>query len=156
MPRPLLITTLLITTPLFAQTTTPTIHTAADLQARETKALAAAKTSPTGAGNIPIDDFGTYTSHIIVRVKSGEAELHRDWADQIIMQKGTITVVTGGTIVGGHPVPNQPGETRGASIQGGTEITLHAGDIVHIPANLPHWVKLAPGTTTSYLVFKEK
>jgi mannose-6-phosphate isomerase-like protein (cupin superfamily) len=156
MPHTIFLAVLLATAPIFAQMNTPTVHTAADLKAIEAKALVAAKASPTGAGNVPIDDFGTYTSHIIVRVKSGEAELHEHWADQIIMQKGTITVVTGGTIVGGHPVPNQPGETRGTSIQGGTEITLHAGDIVHIPANLPHWVKLAPGTTTTYIVFKEK
>ena len=44
----------------------------------------------------------------------------------------------------------------GSGIEGGKEFVLHAGDIVHIPANIPHWIKLAPGTTTTYLVFKEK
>ena len=48
------------------------------------------------------------------------------------------------------------GETRGPGIQGGKEVILHPGDIVRIPAHVPHWVKLTPGTTTSYLVFKEK
>jgi mannose-6-phosphate isomerase-like protein (cupin superfamily) len=156
MPRTILLTALLIATPILAQTTSPTVHTAAGLQALEAKALATAKASPTSAGTAPIDDFGTYTSMIVVRLKTGEAERHQYWADQIIVNKGTITVVTGGAMVGEHTVANQPGETRATSIKGGDEITLHEGDIAHIPANVPHWVKVAPGTTTTYLVFKEK
>ncbi len=74
----------------------------------------------------------------------------------MIVNKGTVTVVTGGAMVGEHTVANQPGETRAASIKGGDEITLHEGDIAHIPANIPHWVKVAPGTATTYTVFKEK
>jgi quercetin dioxygenase-like cupin family protein len=52
--------------------------------------------------------------------------------------------------------PGRPGETLGSGIDGGKKIVLHAGDIVHIPAGIPHWVKVPPGTITTYLVFKEK
>jgi quercetin dioxygenase-like cupin family protein len=57
-----------------------------------------------------------------------------------------------------HPnsTAGRPGETLGSGIEGGKEIILNAGDIVHIPAGIPHWVKIAPNTTTTYLVFKEK
>jgi quercetin dioxygenase-like cupin family protein len=57
-----------------------------------------------------------------------------------------------------HPnsTAGRPGETLGSGIDGGKEVILNAGDIVHIPAGIPHWVKVAPGTTTTYLVFKEK
>lgn len=150
---------LLAAAPLLAQTPAtdaPTIHTAAELTQLEAKLTAAAKASPGGAGLAPIDNFGTYTSLLVVRVHTGDAEQHQLWADQMVVNSGTITLVTGGTMVGGHPLPNQPGETRGSGIEGGKEVTLHAGDIAHIPVNVPHWVKIAPGTTTTYLVFKEK
>ena len=89
---------------------------------------------------------------------AGDAERHQFFADQIVLQKGTITLITGGTMQGEHPntTANRPGETLGSGIEGGKETTLHAGDIVRIPAGIPHWVKVAPGTTTTYLVFKEK
>jgi hypothetical protein len=72
----------------------------------------------------------------------------------MIITKGTITLVTGGTMQSGHTTA--PGETRGPGIQGGKEVVLHTGDIAHIAANVPHWVKLAPNTTTAYLIVKEK
>lgn len=156
---------LLVTQPLLSQTQaisdndkkadTIQSHTAADLQQLEAKLLATAKTSPTGVGLGPIDTLPTSYSLLVVRVHTGEAERHQLWADQMFITRGTVTVVFGGTIIGEHP-NGQPGETRGTGIEGGTEQVFHAGDIVHIPANLAHWVKLAPNTTTTYLVFKEK
>lgn len=146
----------LAATPILAQTTAPTIHTATELQQLEAKLTASAQASPSGAGIAPIDNFGTYNSLLVVRVHTGDAEQHQFWADQIVVNKGTITLICGGTMMGEHPVPNSPGETRGSSVQGGKEYTLHAGDIAHIPAGVPHWVKIAPGTSTTYIVFKEK
>jgi hypothetical protein len=142
--------------PVLAQTDAPTIHTAAEFQQLETKLMDSAKNNPKGVGLAPIDDWGTYNTLLVVRVHTGEAEQHQFWADQMVIQKGSVTLITGGTILEPHPVPNQSGEIRGSSIQGGKEIVLHAGDIAHIPAGLPHWVKVAPGSTTTYLVFKEK
>ena len=138
--------------PLLAQT----IHTAADLQQREARLMQAAKASPTGMAVDNIDEFGTYHTMLIVRVRTGPAERHQLWADQMIVNKGTITLVTGGTMQGEHPNGTRPGETLGSSIQGGKQVVLHPGDIAHIPANVPHWITLAPGATTTYLIFKEK
>ena len=153
MPRSIILSLTLIAAPsLIAQT----VHTIADLQQREAKLLATAKGAPTGLGTDIMDDYGNDRTLLVVRVHSGDPERHQLWADQMVIQKGTVTLVTGGTILEPNSVPNQPGEVRGTSIQGGKEVVLHAGDIVHIPANLPHWVKVAPGTTTTYLVFKEK
>jgi hypothetical protein len=152
--------TLLAAAPILAQTsaqiTAPTLHTAAELQQLEAKLTSAATASPSGAGIGPIDNYGTNYSLLVVRVHTGDAEQHQLWADQMVVDKGTITLITGGTMTGEHPLPGQPGETRGSGIEGGKEVTLHPGDIAHIPAGIPHWVKIAPGTTTTYLVFKEK
>jgi len=146
---------LLAATPLLAQSA-PTLHSAADLAKLEAKLTTAAKASPTGFAMETIDDFGSARTLYVVRVHTGDAELHDGWADQMVITKGTVTLVTGGTIQGGHGVPNQPGETRGPGIEGGKEITLHTGDTVHIPAGLPHWAKVAPGASATYFVFKEK
>ena len=144
-----------LTAPLLAQSD-PTLHTAADLAKIEAKLTTAAKASPTGFSMDTIDDFGSARTLYIVRVHTGDAELHEGWADQMVITKGSVILVTGGNIQGGHGLPNQPGETRGPSLEGGKEIILHTGDTVHIPAGVPHWVKVAPGTTTTYFVFKEK
>jgi mannose-6-phosphate isomerase-like protein (cupin superfamily) len=145
----------LASTPLLAQSG-PTLHSAADLAKLEAKLTTAAKASPTGFSMDTIDDFGSARTLYVVRVHTGDAELHENWADQMVITKGSVILVTGGNIQGGHGLPNQPGETRGPSLEGGKEIVLHAGDTVHVPAGIPHWVKVAPGTTTTYLVFKEK
>jgi hypothetical protein len=152
LPRIFLILSL-TTLPALAQTD-PIIHTTADLHQREAKLLATAKASPSGVANDAFDDFGSYKTLLVVRVHTGDAELHQQWADQMIITKGTVTLVTGGAMQGEHTTA--PGEIRGSGIQGGKEVVLHTGDIAHIPANIPHWVKLAPGTTTTYLIIKEK
>ena len=154
MPRRIFLSLALAAAPVLAQTADPIVHTAADLNEREAKLLIAAKASSGGVAFDTFDDFGSYKTLLVVRVHTGDAELHHDWADQMIITKGTITLVTGGTMQGGHSTA--PGETRGPSIEGGKEVVLHTGDIAHIAANVPHWVKIAPGTTTTYLIVKEK
>ena len=158
MLRSIFLSLALITTPLIAQTTEPTAHTTTDLQQREATLTEAAKASPTGLAVGRLDDYGNDYTLLVVRLHTGDAERHQFFADQIVIKSGTITLITGGTMQGEHPNSGagRPGETLGSGILGGKEIVLHAGDIVHIPANVPHWVKLAPGTTTTYLVFKEK
>lgn len=153
MPRRIfLLIALIALQPILAQT----IHTARDLQQSEAKLKAAAQATPTGVAHETLDDFGSYRTLLIVRVHTGPAERHQLWADQMIVNRGTLTLVTGGTMQSEHPNGTDAGETLGTSIQGGKEVILHPGDIVHIPANVPHWVKLAPGSTATYLVIKEK
>ena len=154
MPRRIFLFLALAAAPLRAQSTDPIVHTTADLNQREARLLTAAKASPGGVAFDTFDDLGSYKTLLVVRVHTGDAELHEQWADQMVILKGTITLVTGGTMQGGHTTA--PGETRGPGIEGGKEVVLHTGDIAHITANVPHWVKIAPGTTTTYLIFKEK
>jgi mannose-6-phosphate isomerase-like protein (cupin superfamily) len=141
-----------------AQTAAPTIHTTADLQQREAKLIEEAKKDPSGFAVAKLDDYGNDYTLLVVRLHTGEAERHQFFADQIVITKGTITLVTGGSMQGEHPNTSatKPGETLGSGVEGGKEVTLHAGEIAHIPAGVPHWVKVAPGTTTTYFVFKEK
>jgi hypothetical protein len=155
LPRTLLSFVFFAASPALAQTNEPTVHTAADLHQREAALLETAKTNPTGLAIGRLEDYGNDYTLLVVRTRTGDAERHQFFADQIVIKEGTITLITGGTMQGEHP-NSGPGETLGSGIASGKEVLLHAGDIVHIPAGVPHWVKVAPGTTTTYLVFKEK
>lgn len=156
MKRSALLILALFALPAASQTSDIKLHTAAEIAEHEAKLIATATAAPTGAAVEAIDESGSSRTLLVVRVHTGPAEFHQFWADQMVINSGTVTLVYGGTMQGIRPNGTQPGETFGDSITGGAEITLHPGDTVHIPAGIPHWVKLAPGTTTAYIVFKEK
>jgi mannose-6-phosphate isomerase-like protein (cupin superfamily) len=99
-----------------------------------------------------IAKIGNYRFMVAHREGPGEAEYHAVDADIFVVQSGTATLVYGGELVDGKT--NAPNEMRAASIKGGVERTLAAGDIVTIPAKLPHQVKLAPGKEFTYFVVK--
>jgi mannose-6-phosphate isomerase-like protein (cupin superfamily) len=84
------------------------------------------------------------------REGSGLAELHDNEADIMVISRGEVTMVYGGTIVDGKTTA--PGQTRGPSITGGTEVKLGPGDVLHLPAKVPHQMKLAPGAKVTYFV----
>jgi mannose-6-phosphate isomerase-like protein (cupin superfamily) len=86
------------------------------------------------------------------REGSGVAEWHEKEADVMFISAGSVTMVYGGTIVDAKTTT--PGEMRGPSIRGGTEAKLGAGDVLHIPAKVPHQMILAPGTQVTYFVTK--
>jgi quercetin dioxygenase-like cupin family protein len=60
--------------------------------------------------------------------------------------------LTGGKVV--NPKTIKPGEIRGTSISGGERHTLSTGDIVHIPAGVPHQILLEKGKPFTYFVVK--
>jgi mannose-6-phosphate isomerase-like protein (cupin superfamily) len=84
------------------------------------------------------------------RNKAGVPELHTSLMDTIYITDGETTMVTGGTMVGGHPIG--PGQIRGTSITGGTTYHLVKGDVIVIPANIPHWFKEVPTEVKYYVV----
>ena len=86
------------------------------------------------------------------REGSGIAEWHEKEADIMIISAGNVTLIYGGKVVGGKQT--EPGEIRGPSIQGGTEVVLGAGDVFQIPAKVPHQMKLAAGAQLTYFVVK--
>lgn len=95
---------------------------------------------------------GNRTFMVAHREGSGLAELHDRQADIIVISRGEATMVYGGTIVDGKTTA--PGETRGTAIKGGTEVKLGPGDILHVPAKVPHQMKLAAGSQVTYFVVK--
>ena len=93
-------------------------------------------------------------SMITVREKTGEAELHAAWNDDIFVQAGEATMILGGTVE--NPREVSTGETRGSGISGGKTIVVHAGDYVFVPVNTAHRMILSPGKTIRYAVVKTR
>lgn len=99
--------------------------------------------------------LGTYDNHLIGishREGDGSAELHQTQTDIMIVETGTATLIVGGIMVA--PKTVKPHEVRGTSIEGGQERELGPGDIVHIPSNIPHQLKIPNGAKFTYLVVK--
>jgi len=58
----------------------------------------------------------------------------------------------GGKQVGGKE--DKPGEFLGGKIEGGTRQKLFPGDVIMIPAKMPHQLLIEKGETFSYFVTK--
>jgi mannose-6-phosphate isomerase-like protein (cupin superfamily) len=97
-------------------------------------------------------DFGNHLLEISHRDKDGRAELHKIKADVMVIQSGTATLVYGGEVI--DPAPTAPNEIQGSGIKGGDSRTVSPGDIIEIPAGVPHQFLLAPGAQITYLVVK--
>jgi mannose-6-phosphate isomerase-like protein (cupin superfamily) len=104
------------------------------------------------AANEVIATEGNRTFMVAHREGSGVAEWHEKQADIMMIASGDVTMIYGGTVVDGKTTA--PGEIRGPSIKGGTEVKLTAGDVLHIPAKVAHQMLLAPGTKLTYFVAK--
>jgi mannose-6-phosphate isomerase-like protein (cupin superfamily) len=72
------------------------------------------------------------------RDQAGEVELHAKYTDVFYIVEGNATIVVGGQLVGQKST--DPDELRGTSIQGGEIRQLSAGDVIVIPAGIPHWI----------------
>jgi mannose-6-phosphate isomerase-like protein (cupin superfamily) len=96
-----------------------------------------------GASNYEI-----HTSHINA---PDPPEVHTLDTDIYFVLDGSITMVTGGTLVA--PKTVRPNQIRGTDIVGGESHQLSKGEVMIIPNGVPHWHKQVPGTFT-YLVIK--
>jgi uncharacterized protein GlcG (DUF336 family)/mannose-6-phosphate isomerase-like protein (cupin superfamily) len=81
---------------------------------------------------------------------AGEAEIHVFETDIFYVLAGRATVVTGGELVAAKTL--SPGELRGSAIEGGTEQSLTRGDVLTIPAGVPHWFKVVHAPFHYYVV----
>jgi mannose-6-phosphate isomerase-like protein (cupin superfamily) len=87
-----------------------------------------------------------------IRDKDGQAEIHADWNDNLFVQEGEATFVTGGTAVDAKVTT--PGEQRGTGIKGGAAAAMRPGDYFFVPAGTPHQMKVAPGQRIRFIAFK--
>jgi mannose-6-phosphate isomerase-like protein (cupin superfamily) len=124
----------------------------ADAQAQTAKVIAATSPTSTDAGTAVLGSYGNLTLRLYVRRTAGGGEIHKHFDDLMIVQQGTATLVTGGTIA--DPKQQDNGEIRGSKVVGGVSRKLVPGDIVIIPAGVAHQTIIEPGSTYAYLVAK--
>ena len=83
------------------------------------------------------------------REKSGIVESHGTRTIVMIVQSGEATLVVGSDVVGAQNT--SPTEVRGTSIRNGIERKVSAGDVINMPAGLPHQFLLEPGKQITYI-----
>lgn len=83
------------------------------------------------------------------REKSGVVESHGTRTIVMIVQSGEATLVVGTEIVDAKNT--SPTEVRGTSIRNGIERKVSAGDVINMPAGLPHQFLLEPGKQITYV-----
>lgn len=101
-----------------------------------------------------LSDFPNELFLLGLREADGQVEWHETQADVFVVQSGSATLLVGGTMVNGETVA--PHEKRNGSIQGGIREELIAGDIVRIPARVPHQLLLDGSREFTYFVIKVK
>jgi hypothetical protein len=110
-------------------------HVAADHSSRETLA-----------------DYGDHRFRMLYRDADGNPEQHDAIIDVVLVQSGEGTLVLGGTMAGRRSTT--PGEFVGTRLDGGDRHPLGPGDIVHIPAGIPHAFLVPAGRHFTYVLLK--
>jgi mannose-6-phosphate isomerase-like protein (cupin superfamily) len=93
--------------------------------------------------------FEHYSWSLAHREKSGVVESHLTRTVVMIVQSGEATLVVGADVV--DPKNTSPTELRGTSIRNGIERKVSAGDVINMPASLPHQFILEPGKQITYI-----
>ena len=111
-------------------------HVAADHSSRETLA-----------------DYGDHRFRLLYRDADGRPEEHDKIVDIVMVHSGEGALMLGGTMSGktGNPAT---GEYLGSALTGGEVHPLAAGDIVHIPAGIPHSFLVPAGKHITYVLLK--
>jgi mannose-6-phosphate isomerase-like protein (cupin superfamily) len=128
---------------------------AATLDAMEQKlradlAVTADKTAAVNAVPVPqVPGHRTLMGH---RDAPAPGEVHDDISDFGIVRSGSATLRYGGTLVN-RTVPT-PGEPRGTALEGFKTLQVSAGDILYIPAGMPHQFVPDAGKPLTFLLFK--
>jgi mannose-6-phosphate isomerase-like protein (cupin superfamily) len=128
--------------------------TAADLQSLNKTLVEKAAGDAHHAASKTLVDYQNDLFMQAHREADGQVELHETQADVFFVESGSATLLVGGTLKGGETTA--PHEKRNGTIEGGIRQKLSAGDVVRIPANMPHQLLLDGAKEFTYFVIKIK
>jgi len=143
---------LLLITPLFAAGPDGFIHWKAD-ELRGYEKKLSPKINALKAANETLAKYPSYMLAVVHREGDAEAETHVNNSELFIIVSGEATEVVGGTPVNTRTV--SPGEIHGSGLTGGMQVPLRPGDVLRMPANVPHRMLVAPGKQITFIVVKE-
>lgn len=101
----------------------------------------------------PLVPGGAYEVQTNRRVKNGNIEIHVKETDIFYVMDGSATLLMGGTAV--EPKETRPNQMTAKEISNPEVHELKKGDVIVIPAGIPHWFKQVNGSI-DYLVVKSK
>jgi mannose-6-phosphate isomerase-like protein (cupin superfamily) len=106
-----------------------------------------------GSSRETLADYGSHRFRYLRRASDGRPEQHDRIIDVVIVHSGRGTLLVGGEMV--NPTGNATtGEYLGTGIEGGQRHELGPGDVVHIPAGLPHSFLVPEGEHLTYVLVK--
>ena len=139
----LLLLALLVAAPVAAQTADPTgFATSAEVKA-QVEAMDKAMKPGQGFAWQPLVRDGDRSAAIEIWKKPGKPAVHPDQAEYAIVLSGAGTLISGGTLDVSRVV--KPDLTEGDRIVGGTTRRLAPGDVILVPAGVPHWFGITGG-----------
>ncbi|RZT56252.1 cupin [Sphingomonas sp. BK036] len=126
-----------------AQTTDPTAFASGADVTAQVAAMAKAMKPGQGFAWHPLVRDGETIAALEYWKAPGRPAVHPDQAEYAIVIAGAGTLISGGTLDAAKPV--KPDLTEGDRIIGGTTRTLKPGDVMLIPAGVPHWFGITGG-----------
>ena len=124
----------------------------ADELSKRNQALST-KIGPDHSARETLADYGDHRFRYIRRDADGFPEQHNHIVDVVFVQSGEGTLQLGGKVIG-LKAGGGDGEFVGTSLEGGERHAIAAGDVVHIPATIPHAFLVPKGKHITYVLFK--
>jgi len=124
---------------------------AAELRQRD-EALSK-KVGPDHSARETLADYGDHRFRLLYRDADGVPEQHDTIVDVVMVQSGEGMLLLGGRMINPR-ASSGAGEYLGTGIEGGERHALAAGDIVHIPAKIPHSFLVPAGKHITYVLVK--
>lgn len=107
------------------------------------------------AGTTILTSSDWQTTYLLVRrAASSRPEVHARWDDLVIVRSGTGAIEMGDSLVGSSY--RAVGERIGGRFSRSWQIVVRAGDIVRIPAAVPHAFIVSGTEPLEYLVIKQR
>jgi mannose-6-phosphate isomerase-like protein (cupin superfamily) len=95
------------------------------------------------------------TTYVIVRrTISSQPEVHARWDDIVLVRSGVGVIVFGDSLVAS--TLRAPGERRGGKFTTNYQIVVHPGDVVRVPAAVPHAFVVSGAEPLEYLLIKTR
>ena len=110
------------------------------------------KVGPDHSSRETLADFGDHRFRFLYRDADGFPEQHDKIVDVVFVQSGEGTLQLGGTLI--DKKSTGTGEFVGTRLEGGSRHALGAGDVIHIPATIPHAFLVAKGKHITYVLVK--
>lgn len=111
------------------------------------------KVGPDHSSRETLADYGDHRFRLLYRDADGFPEQHDKIVDVVMIKSGEGTLVMGGTLRD-KKGSSATGEYTGSKLEGGESHPLVTGDVVHIPAGIPHSFMVPAGRHITYILLK--